>query len=120
MNLDIKNLGERIQMLRKAMNLSQKDLGTALGVSANVIQTKISRLENGDGVSTEFLLQLINYFNDHFHVQYLFAENFEVVKKSDPISQQENPYFNIALERLKAVKKDVIEIVEIMEKEAEV
>ncbi len=99
MKLVLNDIGERLQSLRKALDLSQKDLATALVVGQN----QISRLENGIGGSLELLLDLVNFYSDHFYVNQVFAEDFEVIKKSDVLPQM-GTFNSIAVERLKLLK----------------
>jgi transcriptional regulator with XRE-family HTH domain len=116
MNLTITDLGERLQMLRKAMELSQKELAATLEVQQN----QISRLENGIGGTLEMFLQLINYYGEHFHLHSMFSEEFEVIKKSENLSQP-LVYNSIAVERLKLLKTEfsdqITDIISIIEKE---
>lgn len=115
MKITLADLGERLQTLRKALDLSQKDLAATLEVGQN----QISRLENGIGGSLELLLQLFNFYGEHFHIQYLLAESFEVCKKGETM-QPKNTYASIALEKLKMLHEEVSEqmndIISIMEK----
>ena len=114
MNITLPELGERLQMLRKALDLSQKDLAASLEVGQN----QISRLENGIGGSLELLLQLLNFYGKNFLICFIFSEQFEVIKKTDdlPVS---NTFNSIAVERLKLLQTDfaeqITDIISIME-----
>lgn len=114
MNIILADLGERLQLLRRSLELSQKDLAHTL----NVGQNQISRLENGLGGSIDLLLLLINFYDAHFNICHIFKEHFEIVKKGDEM-QQTSPYTSIAIERLKMLHSEVNEkmegIIKVME-----
>jgi len=116
MKLTLTDLGERLQMFRKAMDISQKDLAATLEVQQN----QISRLENGIGGSLEMLLQLIGFYGEHFHLNSIFSEDFEVIKKSEGLPHL-STFNSIAIERLKLLQTDVsgqiTDIIDILEKE---
>ena len=115
MKLTISDLGERLQMYRKTLDLSQKDLAAALESGQ---QNQISRLENGLGGSLELLLQLVNFYDAHFFTGFLFSEQFEVVRKIEGVPVA-NTYNSIVVERLKLLQTDITgqisEIIGIME-----
>ncbi|WP_181308806.1 helix-turn-helix domain-containing protein [Rufibacter sp. XAAS-G3-1] len=114
MNLVLVDLGERLQLLRRSLELSQKDLAQTLSVGQN----QISRLENGLGGSIDLLLLLINFYDEHFQICNLFKEHFEIVKKGED-EKETDTYNYIALERLKFLKDEVNEklegIIKVME-----
>lgn len=114
MNLVLTDLGERLQMLRKALDLSQKDLAATLEVGQN----QISRLENGIGGSIELLLQLFNFYGQHFHISLLLSEQFEVIKKGESLSVR-NSYNSIAIERLKLMQTEfsdqITDVIKVLE-----
>ena len=114
MNLVLADLGERLQLLRRSLELSQKDLALSL----NVGQNQISRLETGLGGSIDLLLLLINFYEEHFQICNLFKEHFEIVKKGEA-EKETDSYNSIALERLKFLKEEVDEklqgIIKVME-----
>jgi len=116
MKIALTDLGERLQQLRKSLDLSQSDLATTLQVGQNLI----SRLENGLGGSLDVLLLLINFYSDHFQLYSLFSEQFEVIKKSDAVSQM-STFTSIAVERLKFIQTDlgqqITDVIDILEKE---
>lgn len=102
MNIVLADLGERLQLLRKSLDISQKDLAVTLKVGQN----QISRIENGLGGSIDLLLQLFNYYSDFFHISYLFSEQFQVVRKEE-VPPGGNPLHDIALEKMKLMKTDI-------------
>ena len=114
--LTLSDLGERLQMLRKALELSQKDLAATFEVNQNFI----SRFENGKGGSIEFLFTLFNFYRGHFHLNSMLSDEFEIVKKSDPNSEI-STFHSIAVERLKILQSDfgqeITEIIQIIEKQ---
>jgi len=116
MKLTLPELGERLQMLRKALDLSQKDLAANLETHQN----QISRLENGLGGTLELLIELLNFYSGHFHIGLLFSDEFEVIKKSEPLSHM-STFNSIAVERLRLLQTDfsdqITEVIGIMEKE---
>jgi len=117
MKLNLHDLGERLQLLRKGLDLSQKDLAATLETHQN----QISRLENGIGGTLELLVQLLNFYSDHFHISFIFSDEFEVIKRSEPLSHM-STFNSIAIERLKILQTDVngqiTDIIGIMEKES--
>lgn len=114
MKLDLNNVGERLQQLRKALDISQLELAT----NTNLNQNQVSRLENGSGGSLEGLFNLINFYSDHFHMNTVFSESFEPVKKSDAPPQVSNRQ-SVAVEKLKSIHSDLgrelIDVINILE-----
>jgi len=114
--LTLIDLGDRLAMLRKAMDLYQKDLAATLNVNQNFI----SRFENGKGGSIEFLFTLFNFYRQHFHLNTLLSDEFEIIRKDDPDSKP-NTFHSIAVERLKILQTDfgqnINEVIEIIEKQ---
>lgn len=68
MSVSIQELGQRLKLLRKQLDLSQESLAESMGVNQN----QISRLENGVGGTIELLLLLFSFYSNHFHVDLLF------------------------------------------------
>lgn len=101
MILNLAILGERLQMLRKALSISQKDMAALL----NVKQVQISRVESGDGGSLELFVDLINFYAKDFYLNLMFSDHFEPVKRAD-ITPGDNVLKTIATERLKELQKD--------------
>jgi len=114
--LTLIDLGDRLAMLRKAMDLYQKDLAATLNVNQNFI----SRFEKGKGGSIEFLFTLFNFYRQHFHLNSLLSDEFEIVRKDDPDSKL-STFHSIAIERLKILNSDfdqnINEIIELIEKQ---
>lgn len=55
------DIGKSITKIRKARNLSQQDLATALGIT----QTHLSQIESGKGNASQALLERVEY---HFGI----------------------------------------------------
>jgi len=104
MTLSLEILGDRLQMLRKALGVSQTDLATSL----NVKQVQISRVENGDSGNLELFVDLINFYGKDFYLNLLFSDHFQPVKRAD-ITPGDNILKTIAVERLKVLQSDITE-----------
>lgn len=102
MKLNLSEIGERLQTFRKTLGLKQSDVADSLTVPQNAI----SRFENGLGGSLEMLLNLVNYYDEYFLAYFIFANQFEVIKRGEDILET-NAYNSIALERLKVLKDDL-------------
>jgi transcriptional regulator with XRE-family HTH domain len=120
MKLAITDLGERLLQFRKALDLHQKDLAEKIGLNQN----QISRIENGLGGSLESVLEMINFYSEHFHLGPLVSDEFEVIRKSEVISQL-STHNSVAVEKLMIIQNDlgevgeqISEIIGIIRKEA--
>lgn len=110
MKLALNDLGQRLEMMRKALDLSQKDVAERIETT----QAQVSRMESGTGGSLPVLIDLLNLYADHFHLGSFFLPHFEIVKNSEGVRQQD-AYYTIVVERLKMLRSTVShEITEII------
>ena len=71
--MDLKELGERLQMIRKHLGISQKQLAKATKLS----QPAISRLENGEQVYASALLSVFDYYRDKVSLDHLLDPDLD-------------------------------------------
>lgn len=71
--MDLKELGERLQMIRKHLGISQKQLAKATKLS----QPAISRLENGEQVYASALLAVFDYYRDKVSLDHLLDPDLD-------------------------------------------
>ena len=101
MSVSIQELGQRLKLLRKRLDLSQESLAESMGVNQN----QISRLENGVGGTIELLLLLFSFFSKHFHVDLLFSDSFDILEKHEKLSNSHS-LNSIAVEKLKLAQSE--------------
>ena len=71
--MDLKELGERLQMIRKHLGISQKQLAKATKLS----QPAISRLENGEQVYASALLAVFDFYRDKVSLDHLLDPDLD-------------------------------------------
>lgn len=71
--MDLKELGERLQMIRKHLGINQKQLAKATKLS----QPAISRLENGEQVYASALLAVFDFYRDKISLDHLLDPDLD-------------------------------------------
>lgn len=74
--MDLKELGERLRMIRKHLGIRQQQLAAA----TNLTQSAISRLENGDEVYASTLLVVLCFYHDKVCLDNLLAPDLDMRK----------------------------------------
>lgn len=74
--MDMKELGERLRMIRKHLGIRQQQLADA----TNLTQPAISRLENGDEVYASTLLAVLCFYHDKVCLDNLLAPDLDMGK----------------------------------------
>lgn len=114
MKIALNDMGQRLEMMRKALELSQKDVAERIETT----QTQVSRMESGTGGSLTVLIDLLNFYAEHFHLGSFFLPHFEVLKNSEGVGQQD-VYYTIVVERLKmlqtTVSQEISEIIGVID-----
>ncbi len=100
MKISLTVLGERLYEFRKELNLSQGEVAKSLGCQQNAV----SRIENGRGGSIDFLLDMINFYKQHFIIDHLFSASFQVMRQNEDASATMH---HIIIERMKVLGEDV-------------
>ena len=75
--MDLKELGERLRMIRKHLRINQQQLAKA----TNLTQPAISRLENGEEVYASALLAILNFYRERVNFNLLLDPNLETDDK---------------------------------------
>ena len=109
MNIALSDIGEKLTAFRKNLGLSQKEVAKAMGLH----QTRISKLEKGEGSSIELLLQVLNYYGSTYQVKYILADTFDIVTGTAGEALS-SPYNSIAVERLSLLGEEIsVQLVEV-------
>lgn len=89
---DPKVLGERLQLLRKKLDLTQQQVSDDLNITRN----KLSRSESGDSVSLDDFLLQADYYEKKLHpiTFNILAVDFQLFDNTAPAINQ------VAIERL--------------------
>jgi len=74
--MDMKELGERLRMIRKHLGIRQQQLADA----TNLTQPAISRLENGDEVYASTLLAVLCFYHDKVCLDNFLAPDLDMGK----------------------------------------
>lgn len=74
--MDLKELGERLRMIRKHLGIRQQQLADA----TNLTQPAISRLENGDEVYASTLLAVLCFYHDKVCLDNFLAPDLDMGK----------------------------------------
>ena len=72
--MNVKQLGDRLRMIRKHLGIKQQQLAEA----TNLTQPAISRLENGEEVYSSALLAVLTFCKDKVNLDNLFDTNLDV------------------------------------------
>lgn len=70
-----KEIGERLQLVRKGLNLTQGEVAKELGTTQN----KISKIEQGGSVNTPIFIKLLAFYSQSISLNVLFAEKIDFV-----------------------------------------
>lgn len=97
---NVEVIGTRIRELRTRAGLTQKGLAEALNVSQN----SISRMEDKGSGTTQFLLDLLRFFEAKYDVSCFLQKNFSAEKAKVRIAK---PMDTIAVERLKLLQENL-------------
>lgn len=76
--MNVKQLGDRLRMIRKHLGIKQQQLAEA----TNLTQPAISRLENGEEVYSSALLAVLTFYKDKINLDYLFDTDLDVDDRS--------------------------------------
>jgi len=71
-NLSPKEIGRRLQEVRKHIGLKQTDVAEQIGVGS----LTISRLERGNSVNSSTIFKLLDFYSQYVSLNALFAESF--------------------------------------------
>ena len=71
-NLSPKEIGRRLQEVRKHIGLKQTDVAEHIGVGS----LTISRLERGNSVNSSTIFKLLDFYSQYVSLNALFAESF--------------------------------------------
>lgn len=71
-NLSLKEIGRRLQEVRKHIGLKQSDVAEQIGVGS----LTISRLERGNSVNSSTIFKLLDFYSQYVSLNALFAESF--------------------------------------------
>lgn len=77
--ISFKVLGERLMQIRETLGLTQKELADKF----NKTQNTISLIENGKSASINTLLPLLCYYSQFVYLNYLFSDDFKIIKIDD-------------------------------------
>lgn len=102
MKPDLKVIGSRLKMLRKALGKSQENISNDLELN----QILISRLEQNTGGSIENLINLVHYYGQFFDLRSLFLDEFEVLELSSKVNMKTQ-----TAEKLKLLQSEITEII---------
>ena len=72
--MDMKELGERLRIIRKHLGIRQQQLADA----TNLTQPAISRLENGDEVYASTLLAVLCFYHDKVCLDNILAPDLDM------------------------------------------
>lgn len=76
--MDLKELGERLRMIRKHLGINQQHLAKV----TNLTQPAISRLENGEEVYASALLAVLNFYRERVSLDLLLNPDLDTDDKS--------------------------------------
>ena len=71
-NLSSKEIGRRLQEVRKHIGLKQSDVAEKIDVGS----LTISRLERGDNVNSSTIFKLLDFYSQYISLNTLLAESF--------------------------------------------
>lgn len=71
--MDLNELGERLQMIRKHLGINQNQLAKA----THLTQPAISRLENGEQVYASALLAVLDFYRDKVSLDHLLDPDLD-------------------------------------------
>lgn len=72
--MNSKVLGKRFKILRDMLGFTQTEVAEQLGVT----QTYITRLENGNGVNSDFLIKILSFYGQYISIDRLLNENISI------------------------------------------
>ncbi len=100
--VDVKQMGTRFSMIRKAMGLNQKQVAAELGST----QIKISAIERGTNVISPLFLRCILFYTQYVSSEVLFAPQFDI---EDPNLFTKNAALvNVARQKLELLKNEML------------
>lgn len=70
-----KEIGERLQLVRKGLGFTQSDIAKEIGTTQN----KISKIEQGNGVNTFVFIRLLAFYSQSISLTVLFSEKVDFV-----------------------------------------
>lgn len=77
--VNLKELGDRLRLLRMQQGLSQKQLAAEL----HITQSAVSRLENGDEVHASALLAVLMFYENKVSFDEVLSSHFNIDSQSD-------------------------------------
>lgn len=92
-------LGKRLQLVRQGLNLTQTEVAREIGTN----QIKISKIEQGNSVTTPIFLRLIAFYAQSISLDVLFSEKLDFVTFEN-LFNQDFVKSKIIKEKLKAVR----------------
>ena len=103
-NIEQKEIGRRLQIVRKQLGLLQRDVAEQIGVSS----LTISRIERGEDVHATTLSSLLGLYSKHISLNTLYAnsfpENIEEALTTNRIDIPKNLLKDMLLQMLKQQK----------------
>lgn len=76
--MDLKELGDRLRMIRKHLGINQQQLARA----TKLTQPAISRLENGEEIYASALLGVLGFYRERVSLDHLFDPDLDTGDKS--------------------------------------
>lgn len=70
-----KEMGSRLQLVRQGLQLTQKQVAEIIGTT----QLKISKIEQGNVVTTPMFLRLLAFYSQSVSLEVLFSEKIDFV-----------------------------------------
>ena len=79
-------IGLRIQLIRKHLGMTQKELADVTSTNQNIV----SRLENGEGGTIQYLFTVLGFFKSRdVYVKNFLEDDFDVATTDNPHSNKE-------------------------------
>ena len=75
-NITLEEFGRRLKDIRESLGITQCELAEKTGV----YQATISIVESGKSASFKVLIPMLCYYSQYIYLNYLFSENFQILK----------------------------------------
>lgn len=74
--ITLEEFGKRLKDIRESLGITQCELAEKTGI----YQATISIVEGGKSASFKVLIPMLCYYSQYVYLNYLFSENFQIVK----------------------------------------